>query len=44
MALSGGIEVGIRITLGLIAFGIGIAVVVRFIKLTINLVRRSANQ
>jgi uncharacterized membrane protein len=35
-------QLGIRITLGLIAFGIGIGVIVRLIKLTVNLVKGAA--
>jgi uncharacterized membrane protein len=42
--LAGGMELGIRITLGLITFGIGIAVIVRLIKLTVNLVKGVANE
>jgi uncharacterized membrane protein len=38
-AIATGIELGIRITLGIVAFGIGIGVIVRLIKLTANLIK-----
>ena len=43
-AVADGMELGIRITLGLIAFGIGISVIVRLIKLSVNLVKGAANR
>ncbi len=38
-AVANGMELGIRITLALIAFGIGIGVIARLIKLTISLAK-----
>ena len=43
-ALAAGVELGIRITLGIIAFAIGIGVIVRFIKLTVSLVKGASYQ
>ena len=43
-AVADGMELGIWITLGLIAFGIGIGVIVRLIKLSVNLVKGAANR
>jgi hypothetical protein len=41
--LQDGLDLGLRIVLGLVIFGIGIAVIVRFIKLTVHLIRRAFN-
>jgi len=43
-AVANGMELGIMITLGLVAFGIGIGIIVRLIKLTVNLIKGAANQ
>lgn len=40
-AVATGIELGLRATLGIIAFAVGIGVIVRFIKLTVNLIKRT---
>lgn len=43
-AVADGMELGIRITLALIAFGMGIGVIVRIIKLTVNFIKKTASR
>jgi hypothetical protein len=40
--LAAWLELGLKVTLGIIVFGIGIAVIVRMIKILVNIIKRTA--